>query len=60
MGEWSRWGHCRCNEGTCGSCNMIRVQEVVQNCANGGDCNCIRSEETADCSKPCRKLILYI
>ena len=58
LGEWSSWGRCQCEGGrTCGKCSKKRVQEVVQNCANGGNCDCMRSEETADCSIPCREMI---
>ena len=60
MGEWSGYGRClNCDttgkHGKCGKCKKLRVQEVAQYCAHGGDCTCERKKEQIDCEIPCRK-----
>ena len=55
-GEWSHFGSCTCNQGTCGTCQKKRVKNVVQKCAHGGDCSCKKVVEAVDCSRPCRKM----
>ena len=56
MGEWSSFGHCVCDKGTCGTCRKESFREITKQCAHGGDCTCRRESMTADCSKPCRKI----
>ena len=58
MGEWSDFGKCVCDKGTCGKCKKIRNKRVKVQCQNGGDCTCTKEQQIEDCSKPCRKITI--
>ena len=56
MGQWSSFGKCVYNRGTCGTGQMMHTRAVIKQCAHGGDCSCRKEEVGVDCSKPCRKI----